>query len=124
MMKIAICEDNKMENLVLSELVSDLANERELDILLDNFNSGEELLERLKEYRYDVIFLDILMKKIDGIETAKMIRKSDTSVDIIYCTASPDFAIEAYQVHAKSYLLKPYNPKELGEILDDYVYEP
>lgn len=121
MTRIAVCEDNEIERTLLLEMIRALAREKELKIELEGFSSGEELIAKFMQQRYDILFLDILMKQLDGIETGKAIRRMDAKTEIIYCTSSSDFAIEAYEVHARGYLLKPYKPDKIGEIIEKYV---
>lgn len=74
---------------------------------IDLFPSGKEFL-KLKESisKYDIIFLDINMKEIDGIETAKEIRKVTKNVYIVFVTAFINYALEGYKVDAVRCLLK------------------
>jgi len=65
--------------------------------------------------------LDILMPLISGMETAYELRNSDPSVNIIFLTSSPDFAIDSYSVRASNYLLKPINEIKLYECLDRII---
>ena len=62
-----------------------------------------------------------MMDEIDGIETGKLIREMDRSVEIVYCTSSSDFAIAAYEVHAMGYLVKPYEPGRIGAVIDYFI---
>lgn len=121
MTRIAVCEDNEMERTVLMELILAWARKRNVEIELEGFADGEELLEDFKKCRYDLLFLDILMEQVDGIEAGKAIREMDAKTEIVYCTSCSTFALEAYEVHARDYLLKPYDPEKIGETLDKYT---
>ncbi|MCH5162038.1 MAG: response regulator transcription factor [Clostridiales bacterium] len=70
------------------------------------FSSGEKLLENYAP-RYDVIFLDIDMDGINGMKTAKLIRKTDESTPIIFITRMARYAIEGYAVAALDFIVKP-----------------
>ncbi len=74
---------------------------------LDRFSSGEDFLGAFTPGKYDLIFLDIYMDGITGMETAKRIRQTDHDCRIIFITISPEFAVESYNVNASFYLLKP-----------------
>ena len=74
---------------------------------MDRFSSGEEFLGAFTAGKYDLIFLDIYMDGITGMETAKRIRRADHGCRIIFITTSPEFAVESYDVSASFYLLKP-----------------
>ncbi len=121
MIKIAICEDSDLDRAMLQEIIGLLMEDKGLDFDIVLYSGGEELVSEYKNHPYDIVFLDILMKNIDGIETGKIIREMDSKVEIVYCTSSKDFAIAAYEVHAMSYLLKPYESRRIGAVLDYYV---
>lgn len=73
------------------------------------FNSGEDFLSVWKAGMFDIIFLDIFMDNITGIDVAKKIRETDSTVKIIFCTTSNEFASESYCVDAAFYLVKPFS---------------
>lgn len=70
------------------------------------FRDGADIIE---EYRpdWDILFLDIQMRRVDGMTAARRIREVDPEVIIVFVTASPEYAISGYEVDALSYLLKP-----------------
>lgn len=116
MIKAAICEDSELDKDILKEIISFLLADRGLEYEINSFTSGKELVSKYKNHPYDIIFLDILMDDIDGIETGRLIREMDDKVEIVYCTSSKDFAIAAYDVHAMGYLLKPYETLRIGAV--------
>lgn len=77
--------------------------------------TGREALEKLFAGAFDGVFLDIKMPEMDGMETLREIRKTNTTVPIIMITASSlkDTAIEAIAKGANDYLLKPFEWEEL-----------
>lgn len=121
MIKVAICEDSKMDREVLQRIVEYLMQERGLGFQIEIYEDGESLLEGYSNHPVDLIFLDVMMKELDGIEVGRKIREIDQTVEIVYCTSSKDFAIVAYEIHALGYLLKPYEPGRIGAVLDYYV---
>jgi len=121
MIKVAICEDSKMDRNILQRIIEYLMKERGISYQIDVFENGESLIEGYCDHPCDLIFLDIMMGEIDGIETGRRIRENDQKVEIVYCTLSKDFAIAAYEIHAMGYLLKPYEPGRIGAVLDYYV---
>ena len=94
-MKIAICDDEKKASETLLEILRECPESIEKT---DIYFSGEELL--LAEEQYDLLFLDIDMEGIDGIETARKIRLKDKKVKIVYVTAYSEYAGKAFSVHA------------------------
>lgn len=57
------------------------------------------------------------MKELDGMSAAKQIRQMDTSCQIIFVTSYPDFVFQGYEVQALNYLLKPYQPEKICQML-------
>ena len=114
MINIAICDDEINIINKTKKLIQDYDKE-DIDIYV--YESGEELINSNKEFH--IIFLDIDMKGLDGIETAKKIREYDKKVKIIYVTNYTDYTYSAFSVHAFGYLVKPLNKKELYNQLDE-----
>lgn len=101
MLKIAICDDEPAAAEKIRTYVNSYHSECETAL----FASGEALLRM--EKNYDILFLDIDMNGINGIETAKQIREYDKCVKIIYVTSYAEYINYAFSVHAFAYLLKP-----------------
>lgn len=121
MYRVAVCDDNRR----ITEEVSRLVREWNPKIQVDQFSSGEELLEAYKPYQ--AVFLDIDMGGIDGIETGERIRRKDKMVKLVYLTAYQDYVAGAFGVHAFQYLLKPVKKAEILHVLEEvfrYIQEP
>lgn len=111
MLKIAICEDDKITRLQMQSYLKDF----EKLFQVEGYESGEALLDSGETY--DFIFLDIDMKGMSGIDTARYLRRRDKKVKIIYVTAYDDFRDYAFSVHAFAYLVKPVNKEMIQRIL-------
>ena len=72
---------------------------------------------------YDAVFLDIAMRRMNGVELAHAIRKKDKKLPIAFLTADSAFAIEGYEVRAVRYLLKPITADKLDSLLDELLAE-
>lgn len=108
MIRIAVVDDEVRECQTLKQFFLDFQKEIRNEFIIDTFCSGEEFL-REAEKAYDLICLDIEMKEIDGIETAKALRaRGDTAV-IIFITNLAQMAIRGYEVQAVDFVLKPLN---------------
>lgn len=77
MIKVAVCEDSEIDRSMLEEIVGFLMTDRGLEYEIIPYLNGEELVAGYKNHPYDLIFLDVMMNEIDGIETGKMIRQMD-----------------------------------------------
>lgn len=105
-MRIAIADDAAVDRILLAEVIKQAALACRARTDVDRFESGEELLSSFKPYSYSLIFLDIYMEGLSGIETAKKIRETDPDVKIVFVTTSSDHMPEAFSVHAWQYLQK------------------
>lgn len=86
----------------------------------DTAESGEEALEKIKDSRYDILFVDIKMGGISGLEVLKKVKADDPDLAVVMITAygAIGTAIEAMKNGAFDYLLKPFDPSELGILVD------
>lgn len=81
--------------------------------------NGEQAIEVVKERRADVIFLDINMPRMNGLEAAKVIVDDfEQPPAIVFCTAYDQHALDAFKVNASAYLLKPVSAADLNEVLE------
>ncbi|MBW1704353.1 MAG: sigma-54-dependent Fis family transcriptional regulator [Deltaproteobacteria bacterium] len=85
--------------------------------------SGEEALLKLKDTRFDILLVDIKMEGISGLEVLKQVKASDPDTAVVMITAygSISTAIEAMKNGAFEYLLKPFDPDELGVLIEKIV---
>ena len=121
MLKIAICDD---EINILNKTKELIESYDKYEITIESYCSGEDLIENYSNF--DVIFLDIDMKGINGIETAKRIREQDKLVKIIYVTNYTDYTSSAFSVHAFGYIVKPVQEKDIHNQISEalsYIYE-
>ncbi len=113
-MKIAICDRDvyNVEKLI-GILIKYNREFREIEIF--TYVSGEELMYAYlkKGLRFDMVFLDVLLEKMNGIETARKILEIDSSVLFFFVTQSMDFALEGYEVRAFRYILKPFTEERI-----------
>lgn len=106
MFYIVICEDDILQRELLEGYLQQIFKELEFDHSLIEYSSGEELLSNYPN-KVDLLFLDIQMDKLTGMDTARKVREFDKSVEIVFTTAIPDYIHDGYEVRAYRYLLKP-----------------
>lgn len=106
MIRIAIVEDEADVREQLAGYVERYSRQYGTVFQVQTFADGDELLE---DYRpvYDIIFLDVQMRRLDGMSTAERLRQLDADVILIFITNMAQFAIQGYAVDAMDYVLKP-----------------
>ena len=116
-MRIAICDDEKN----IRELIANKVEKQYPDAEIIFFQSGEELL--LVDKSIDILFLDIQMSGIDGMETARELRKKDKSVILVFVTAVEEYVFQAFDVGAFNYIVKPIDDGKFSDVLHRAVDE-
>lgn len=113
-LKVMVVED---ELPARERLISMLKKFEEFGEIQEATN-GEEALAKLPEYQPDVVFLDIQMPGIGGIDLARELMAEDEPPLVIFVTAFDKYAIDAFEVNAIDYLLKPANKERLQTTVD------
>lgn len=115
----ALCDDDKYIIEELNKLLLTYAKENRIIIDIDEFESGEKLLN--SENNYDIIVLDFQLGSTDGLTVAKELRKRNVLSCIIFLTSYPHFMIDAFEVNTFRFLLKPIDKSKFFKAIDDYV---
>lgn len=113
-MKIAICDDMDIYLYTLHCILVDFFDSMIGQLDIDKFSSGEDLLAKFTAGKYDIIILDMEMKKLNGIQTAHEIRKTDKAVVLAFYTSycyinTSKYSIGTYTVMKKGQILQQYN---------------
>ena len=123
-MKIAICDDSKIDLQYVSNLVEEFFKSKQSTVKIDKFFNPRILLNKLTEddnQLYDLFILDIVMSQ-NGISVAQRINKLFPNAVIVFQSTSRDYAVEAFRVRAFDYILKPLNKLQIFDCLNR-VYE-
>ena len=110
-----VCVDD--EKLMLKQIVSLCEKTADVDEI-HGFDRAKTALGWVKDHSCDLALLDINLPDMNGITLAKRIRELRPETDIVFVTGCPQYAVEAWSVHPKGYLLKPVTKKDLQEELD------
>lgn len=121
-MNIAIVDDLELDRAALFNILSRYATEKNEMFNISVFESGEALLEAYKPSLYHLIFLDIFMDGISGLQTAEKIRETDDDTKIIFLTTSNDAQAEAIHYHAYDYIRKEDQPAATHQVLDHFLH--
>lgn len=123
-MKIAFCDDEQSQLDITGAYTQEWARERNVKVSIKQFNSAEAFLfEWSSLENFNVLFLDIQMGGMSGIELAKQIRQIDDQLIIVFITGIMDHVFEGYDVKALHYLLKPIKKEDYKACLDQAFEE-
>ena len=85
-------------------------------LVCDHYESGDAFLQAFPSKNHQVVFLDICMEGTNGIETARILRRTDPDLLLVFVTSSPEYVWDAFPVHPFDYLLKPYREEPELEV--------
>ncbi|MCI8717951.1 MAG: LytTR family DNA-binding domain-containing protein [Lachnospiraceae bacterium] len=118
-MKIAIIEDIQSHGDLLTSYIKKWSVKNKTTLILKRFETAESFLFQWEEEAdFDILFVDIQMSGMNGIEMAKKIRDKDKNIVIIFTTGLTDYIEEGYEVEAMHYLIKPVSETKLNACLD------
>ena len=119
MLNIAVVDDEQTHRDILSKYINEWKYSKRLNIHLETFENGEAFYFMwCQDQHCDVLFLDIMMDKGDGISLAKRLREKGTAITIIFTTGIADYMQEGYEVEAMHYLLKPLEKQQVWKCLE------
>ena len=107
-MRIGICDDSQLDREMIRDLLDLYFADKSIDVIHE-FQEGTA---------YDIVFLDIYMEKMLGIDVARELRRLHYAGEIVFLTATSDFAVDSYEVQAGGYLLKPHSYEKLCMVMD------
>lgn len=106
MINIAIVEDNDLDFQLLKKYLNQYAEENKLEFSITRFTNGESFLAKY-DYSFSLVFMDILLNEINGLETCQKLREKDKNITIIFVTNMANLAVEGYKVNAADFIIKP-----------------
>ena len=119
-LRIGICDDLADARLVLRSALERVLETRKVQGQFFEFSSGETLLRWYDRHagELDVIFLDMELHALDGMETARRLRAADAGLQLVFVTGYADHVFDGYSVGALGYLMKPPKQEQLAAVLD------
>ncbi len=115
MFSVCICENNIMTSKIYKEILERISRKHDIDISIETFQSGEVLLKAINKFLVDIIFMDVYLEGIDGIETARQLQQNGYQPSLIFLTNSVKHVFEAFDVRPVNYLIKEKMTEEKFE---------
>lgn len=117
MIEVAICDDDKLIIDYLTNVLTYISKKNNLHVNIHSFISGESFISKNNTFfNYDIIFLDILLGSLNGIDIAKYIRETNDRTKIILISNNKDYVLDGYDVDASNYLIKPLSFEKLSSV--------
>lgn len=118
MLRIAICDDSADARDTLRLQLEKILMEGDEEIVYE-FSTGAGAVRWLENHpgEIDLLFLDVEMAGMNGMEAAEAVRKSDTEMIIVFVTGYADYVFDGYRVNAMDYIIKPAGAERLAEVL-------
>ncbi len=119
MLLLAVCDDIPIECATIARQIENILKPSDINFEIKKFFSGQELLK--SKEGFDIIFLDIKMPEVSGMELAKELRRQEKQSLIIFITSAREYVFEAFDVDAFQYLLKPIQSEKLKNVLEKAI---
>lgn len=116
-LKIAICDDESRAVSIISGAVKSVFQDYGMDTAIESFLTPEDLLARLKSYTFDLIFLDITMPKMDGIELAKALKSKQADAKVVFVSSRMDRMFDTFAVQPFGFVRKSHFLEDIGEVI-------
>lgn len=120
MIRIAIVEDAAFDRQVLRDCLREYGQETGAELQITEFTGGTAFLEQYQE-DLDLIFMDIMMDGLDGLTTARKLRRRDDKVLLVFVTSMLQYAVQGYSVDAMDFIVKPVTYTGLKLCMDRVV---
>ena len=121
-LNIAIVDDTLSDIIRLENFLRNwfYGSEHKL-VRISSYANGEEILKDFEPKMFHIVFMDIIMGDINGVETARQLRLEDTELLIVFMTTSSEYAFKTFPIHPFDYVLKPYHQKDVEKVLNEAV---
>ena len=113
MLGIAIVEDDREHAALLESQIRQYAAEHRMEVSLRVFHDGVTFLDQYAA-EYQIVFMDIMMPMLDGMQAARLLRQKDARVVLVFVTTMRQYAIQGYEVDACDFLVKPVTYPEFA----------
>ncbi len=122
MMRIAVCDDSQIDRDIIKDFLHTYMTEKSIPNTMTEYENGMNLIYDIEDgCYYDLVFLDIFMDQILGMDIARKLRQVGYTGNIVFLTSTAEFAVDSYEVEASGYLLKPHDYEKLCGLLNRII---
>ncbi len=116
-MKVLIADDSSFMRTVIKNYLKNFEN-----LEIDEASDGQETIEKYKSFKPELILLDIIMPKLNGLDVLREIRKIDKTVKIVIITSVGQSSVveEAMNLGAEKFITKPFRYEEIVEVINEF----
>lgn len=123
-MNIAIVEDMRSERDSLTQKIEHYMGDKQIPYTLFTYENAEDFVSALDTHTFDIVFMDIYMGKMTGMDAAILLRRKDRDCKLIFLTTSDEYLRQGYSVNATHYLIKPASEEDFAEAMAFCRIEP
>lgn len=119
-LNVCIVEDSKIDAKILETVLVDYFDDNHFNYKIKKYDTGLEFFADYEEGYIcpTTLFIRIVLPNSNGLEICKQLRQKGFAGDIVFVTDRPEYAIDAFSVDARGYILKPYSPQHVHDVLD------
>lgn len=120
---IAVVDDKRIDSEKLRREIHKWFDENQDHTLnkITCFNNGEAILKDFLPGKFHIVFMDIIMNDLNGIETSRKLRELDSQLAIIFTTTSSEYMPDAFPVHPFDYIIKPVDSDRMNYVMKEAV---
>ncbi len=118
-MRVAICDDEQIFRNELKNYIIQYKKNRRVQIDIYEFADGPSLFS--SDLSFDILFLDYQMPDLDGMETARKLRQTNSICSIVFVTSYPEFVFESFEINPYRFLKKPISQNQIENVLNSYI---
>lgn len=117
---VAVCDDERAALSILKGAIISAFQTHDVIATVELFERPRDLLRRMAECRFDLLFLDIEMPEINGLSLGRQLRKNNNPIDIIYISNREDLVFDALRVNPKGFIRKSKFLQDVSGVIDSY----
>lgn len=120
-MNIAIVDDEPSLLKLASHTLKSYGVDKGMDISITEYTNGVDFLKEYSQGKYAMVFMDVYMPEMDGIETVLKLRKEDNKIPVVFLTTSESHMKNALNCHAFDYIVKPATREEIYRVMEECI---